>query len=157
MKIQITAAALTALLAVLPAWSQNLGTGSAGNVTPANSGASSSGLSSGASSANAAGTRGNVSGLTINPYQTTLGFYNPYIGSGTTIHYPGFGVPKQTTGNFYSVASGNCNLPMWRAPSGYYYPWAPRPSGFRYDYYPVPVLVFDKASEAPAPAIPPMA
>lgn len=89
---------------------------------------------------------------TGNPYGGTLGFYNPTVGN---INYPGFGVPRCVGGNFYNILSGNCNLPMWRAPSGYYYPWAPRPGGFVYNY-PMPILMLDRSSETPAPALPPL-
>ncbi|MDZ4837762.1 MAG: hypothetical protein SGJ27_28595 [Candidatus Melainabacteria bacterium] len=88
-----------------------------------------------------------------NPYQTTTGFYNPSLGN---INYPSFGAPVNTGGSFYRVPSGNTQLPMWRAPSGYYYPWCPRPSGFAYAY-PMPVLIIEnRQSTLPAPALPPI-
>lgn len=88
-----------------------------------------------------------------NPYQTSTGFYNPAQGY---INYPSFGTPVNTGGSFYQVPSGNTQLPMWRAPSGYYYPWCPRPSGFTYAY-PMPVLIIDNRQTAsPAPALPPV-
>lgn len=102
--------------------------------------------------ANVGTTSGNSSGI-YNPYQTSTGFYNPAQGY---INYPSFGTPVNTGGSFYQVPSGNTQLPMWRAPSGYYYPWCPRPSGFAYAY-PMPVLIIDNRQTAsPAPALPPV-
>jgi len=87
-----------------------------------------------------------------NPYQTTTGFYNPTMGN---INYPSFGAPISLGGSYYNVPSGNTRLPMWRAPSGYYYPWCPRPTGFVYAY-PMPVLVINQQQTSPAPALPPL-
>lgn len=85
-----------------------------------------------------------------NPYGTTSGFYNPgYAG----ITYPTFGAPQSIGGSFYSIPSGRAMLPMWHAPSGYYYPWAPRPAGFSYAY-PLPILSVQNS--APTPALPPL-
>lgn len=89
----------------------------------------------------------------VNPYQTNSGFFNPTQGN---INYPTFGAPVNINGSFYRVPSGNTQLPMWRAPSGYYYPWCPRPSGFSYAY-PMPVLIIEnRQSTSPAPALPPI-
>lgn len=82
----------------------------------------------------------------------TISFYNPYFG---TINYPAFGEPRLIRDNLYYIPSGECNLPMWKAPSGFFYPWVPRPVGFRYEH-PLPVLMFEKGNEAPSPLIPPM-
>lgn len=90
-------------------------------------------------------------GYGYNPYQTTTGFYNPNVGN---INYPAFGTPINTGGSYYNVPSGNSRLPMWKAPSGYYYPWCPRPTGFVYAY-PMPVLVVENQTQ-PAPALPPL-
>ncbi len=94
---------------------------------------------------------GGAYGYGYNPYQTTTGFYNPNVGN---INYPAFGTPVNTGGSYYHVPSGSANLPMWKAPSGYYYPWCPRPTGFAYAY-PMPVLVIENRTQ-PAPALPPL-
>ncbi|MCA9801821.1 MAG: hypothetical protein KC777_07530 [Cyanobacteria bacterium HKST-UBA02] len=89
-----------------------------------------------------------------NPYNRSAGFYNPNPYS-NGINYPAFGMPLSTGNGFYNIPCGRTNLPMWKAPSGYYYPWAPRPAGFAYAY-PMPVLIVPQQAEAPAPALPPV-
>lgn len=84
----------------------------------------------------------------INPYARTSGFYvPPYAG----VTYPAFGVPQALGGGFFRIPSGQSMLPMWQAPSGYYYPWAYRPRNFVYAY-PLPILVVQ--NQNPEPALP---
>ncbi len=85
-----------------------------------------------------------------NPYARSAGFYTPNY---TGVNYPIFGMPQMNAGGYCNVPSGRWSLPMWMAPSGYYYPWAPRPSGFSYAY-PIPVLQVQDS--APTPALPPL-
>ncbi|MBX9695699.1 MAG: hypothetical protein K2Z81_25165 [Cyanobacteria bacterium] len=87
-----------------------------------------------------------------NPYSRSAGFYTPNF---TGVNYPGFGTPQLIGGGYYNVPSGRWSLPMWMAPSGYYYPWAPRPAGFTYAY-PIPVLYVQQQDTAPSPALPPL-
>jgi len=85
-----------------------------------------------------------------NPYSRTSGFYTPpYLG----VNYPAFGAPRAIGGSYYQVPSGQSMLPMWHAPSGYYYPWAFRPRNFVYAY-PLPILVIQ--NQNPEPALPPL-
>jgi|AGTN01.1.fsa_nt_gi hypothetical protein len=85
-----------------------------------------------------------------NPYARTSGFYTPpYLG----VNYPAFGVPQAIGGGFFRIPSGQTMLPMWQAPSGYYYPWAFRPRNFVYAY-PLPILVIQ--NQNPEPALPPL-
>lgn len=138
MKIQIVVAILCVGMSALPAFAQFA---TAGQVvtTP------STGINTGIT--------GNTFGSTTsNPYGVTTGFYNPTVGN---VNYPAFGRPINTGGNYYNIQSGNVQLPMWKAPSGYYYPWCPRPSGFVYAY-PLPVLIINNAAPNPAPALPPL-
>lgn len=87
---------------------------------------------------------------TFNPYARTSGFYTPpYLG----VNYPAFGVPQAIGGGFFRIPSGQAMLPMWQAPSGYYYPWAYRPRNFVYAY-PLPILVIQ--NQNPEPALPPL-
>lgn len=85
-----------------------------------------------------------------NPYARTSGFYTPpYLG----VNYPAFGAPRALGGSYYQIPSGQSMLPMWHAPSGYYYPWAFRPRNFGYAY-PLPILVIQ--NQNPEPALPPL-
>lgn len=87
---------------------------------------------------------------TFNPYARTSGFYTPpYLG----VNYPAFGVPQAVGGGFFRIPNGQAMLPMWQAPSGYYYPWAYRPRNFVYAY-PLPILVIQ--NQNPEPALPPL-
>ncbi len=144
MKFETIIAIGCTLTMALPAVAQTAGqVGSSSVIAP-------SGTPSG-TPANA-GATGISSGI-YNPYQTSTGFYNPAQGY---INYPSFGTPVNTGGSFYRIPSGNTQLPMWRAPSGYYYPWCPRPNGFVYAY-PMPVLIIDnRQATSPAPALPPV-
>lgn len=90
----------------------------------------------------------------VNPYNRSAGIFNPNP-YGNAFNYPVFGVPQSLGNGFYHIPSGGTNLPMWRAPSGYYYPWAPRPTGFNYGM-PMPVLVVPQTTQTPAPALPPV-
>ena len=83
-----------------------------------------------------------------------FGFSNPY--QSTTAGYPSFGMPQDVGNGFYSVKAGSVALPMWKAPSGFFYPWAPRPESFSYAY-PMPVLAISKVTQSVAPAVPPLA
>ncbi len=141
MKIQIVVSILCIGMSTMPspASAQFGSTPPAVNSTPA------TGISSGVSGSS-------FGSVNSNPYSSTTGFYNPSVGS---INYPTFGRPINTGGDFYNIQSGNVQLPMWKAPSGYYYPWCPRPSGFVYSY-PLPVLIINNAAPNPAPALPPI-
>jgi len=68
--------------------------------------------------------------------------YNPY-----GYHFAGQPVPL--AGNYYGINNGGMQMRFWRAPSGYYYPWA----GGNYGYAP-PVIIYQQgAPEAAKPAI----
>lgn len=91
-----------------------------------------------------------------NPYHSKrtagFGFSNPYRSS---VNHPTFGIPRDQGGGYFLVPSGGKVIPMWKAPSGYLYPWAPRPKTFNADYS-LPVLVVPKATGAASPAAPPL-
>lgn len=89
-----------------------------------------------------------------NPYKRTagFGFSNPYH---SNINYPTFGTPQPTGNGYFLVPSGSAKLPMWKAPSGYLYPWAPRPANFFFRY-PMPILMVPQKSTVAAPAVPPL-
>ncbi len=142
MKVQLIVAIVSSLCMALPVVAQSGGVAKSSVVaspTPVDSSGTSSGTA--------------IGGSYVNPYQSTTGFYNPTVGN---INYPSFGTPVNTGGSYYRIPSGSSQLPMWRAPSGYYYPWCPRPSGFAYAY-PMPVLIIDnRQNTSPAPALPPI-
>lgn len=89
-----------------------------------------------------------------NPYKRTagFGFSNPYKSS---VNHPSFGIPIDQGGGYFAVPSGGKSIPMWKAPSGYLYPWAPGPRNASLGYA-LPVLVVSKQSAAATPAAPPL-
>lgn len=91
---------------------------------------------------------------TSNPYKRTagFGFTNPYHAS---VNYPTFGIPQSSGNGFYQVPSGKSSLPMWKAASGYLYPWAPRPKSFNFGFR-MPILVTRGANQSASPAVPPL-
>lgn len=44
------------------------------------------------------------------------------------------GLPTPIGGNLFGIRYGNGNIRLWRAPSGYYYPWV---GGYNYPGYPI--------------------
>lgn len=92
----------------------------------------------------------------VNPYNpyggglvpnSGLGVYNPYAG------YPAMGMPVPINGGYFGINIGNARLNVWKAPSGYYYPWLPRPAGFGYA---PPIVVINQGAQNPTPAQPPL-
>lgn len=82
-----------------------------------------------------------------NPYRPTyLGRYN--IGG---VIQPVFGAPQVIDGNWYGVGIGGTNYPFWRAPSGFYYPWA---NGISYSGS--PILVVPPSGGGPLQTQPPV-
>lgn len=64
----------------------------------------------------------------VNPYGTTYPYGTvPAIGApgARTTVYPsyGYGIPQPIGGNFFGISTGGTTYNMWKAPSGYYYPW----------------------------------
>ena len=90
----------------------------------------------------------------VNPYNpyggglvpsSGVGVYNPYAG------YPAMGMPVPINGGNFGINIGNARLNVWKAPSGYYYPWLPRPVGFGYA---PPIVVINQGAQNPTPAQP---
>ncbi len=77
-------------------------------------------------------------------------YSNPYAYS-----YPTFGVPQSMYGNYFGVSCGRLNLTMWKAPSGYYYPWCGGATGYGYSY-PIPIMYTNAGASNPTPALPAM-
>lgn len=88
----------------------------------------------------------------------TCGSGGVYIAPGklspSTAVYPAFGMPQPVGGGIFSVSAGRCNINMWKAPSGYYYPYCGVPAGWNYPSY-VPI-VFSPQYNPPAAADPPV-
>lgn len=87
-----------------------------------------------------------------NPYNAGLvpsaGYgVNPYAG------YPAMGMPVPINGGYFGINIGNSRLNVWKAPSGYYYPWLPRPAGFGYQ---APIVIINQGQQNPTPAQPPL-
>lgn len=88
----------------------------------------------------------------VTPYNYSP-YGNPYAqGYG----YPGYpysyGVPTALSNGLFSIGLGNMRVNMWRAPSGYYYPWYGVPTGVSQ----TTVLYAPNASSAPTPQQPPI-
>ncbi|MCW5822849.1 MAG: hypothetical protein KIT34_08590 [Cyanobacteria bacterium TGS_CYA1] len=64
----------------------------------------------------------------------TCGTGGIYIAPGrlspSTAVYPAFGIPQPIGGGIFSIAAGRCTINMWKAPSGYYYPYCGVPPGW---------------------------
>lgn len=86
-----------------------------------------------------------------NPYGGGLvpsagyGVVNPYAG------YPAMGMPVPVNGGYFGINIGNSRLNVWKAPSGYYYPWLPRPVGFGYQ---APIIIVNQGTQNSTPAQP---
>lgn len=61
-------------------------------------------------------------------------------------NYPTLAQPSLIAGNYFGLKIGNANLQMWKAPSGYYYPWCVRPAGL---LYPAPIVIYQQGSTQP--------
>jgi hypothetical protein len=92
-----------------------------------------------------------------NPYGNPYG-YNPYRGAGLVPNtgfgvvnpyagLPAMGMPVPINGGYFGINIGNARLNVWKAPSGYYYPWLPRPVGFGYQ---APIVIVNQGSTTPA-------
>lgn len=84
-------------------------------------------------------------GFGVNPYMNP--YANPYAG------YPAMGMPVPINGGYFGINIGNSRLNVWKAPSGYYYPWLPRPAGFGYA---APIVIINQGAQNPTPAQPPL-
>lgn len=71
------------------------------------------------------------------------GFYYPNQGYPA---YPSFGIPQAIPGGLFSMNAGGHQYVFWKAPSGYYYPWARR------NFYGVaaPIIIFNQGVSTPA-------
>lgn len=95
-----------------------------------------------------------------NPYANPYGV-NPYYGGGLVPSsgygvnpyggYPAMGMPVPINGGNFGINIGNTRLNVWKAPSGYYYPWLPRPAGFGYQ---PPIVIINQGAQNPTPAQP---
>ncbi len=110
----------------------------------------------------------NPSGYGANPYFNPYGNaygnpygVNPYYGGGLVPSsgyginpyggYPAMGMPVPINGGNFGINIGNTRLNVWKAPSGYYYPWLPRPAGFAYQ---PPIVIINQGAQNPTPAQP---
>ena len=97
----------------------------------------------------------------VNPYGVNPYGYNPYGGglvpnSGFGVvnpyaGYPAMGMPVPINGGYFGINIDNSRLNVWKAPSGYYYPWLPRPVGFGYQ---APIVIVNQGSQNSTPAQP---
>lgn len=91
----------------------------------------------------------------MNPYNSYGGGLVPSAGFGVNPYagYPAMGMPVPINGGNFGINIGSSRLSVWKAPSGYYYPWLPRPAGFGYA---APIVVINQGSQNPTPAQPPL-
>jgi hypothetical protein len=69
------------------------------------------------------------------PYGSTPVYSAPYVYSSPYGYSNLSGsVPTPIGGNQFGITYGNGSLRLWRAPSGYYYPWV---GGYNYNAYPI--------------------
>jgi hypothetical protein len=91
-----------------------------------------------------------------NPYGNPYGT-SPYYGYGNGVpggYYPRlpvYGAPQLINGNFYNFNVGGGTMSLWRAPSGYYYPWM---GGYNYTQY--PIYIYNGTSSTPTESQPPL-
>ncbi len=80
-------------------------------------------------------------------------YYSPYVGRYNIngVNIPVFGAPQPLGSNLYGVTYGGAPYQFWRAPSGFYYPWA---GGYNYNQY--PILVMPPSSSTPVQTLPPV-
>lgn len=71
-----------------------------------------------------------------------IGGYVPTYG----FNYPTLAQPALIGGNYFGLRIGSANLQMWKAPSGYYYPWCARPVGL---LYPAPIVIYQQGTTQP--------
>ncbi len=90
------------------------------------------------------GNTGTVYGAS--PYSNYYGRYN--LGG---VVAPVYGPPQLIPGGLYGINVGGAPAQFWRAPSGFYYPWAP---GYAYTSY--PIYVMPPNSNAPSQTLPPV-
>ncbi len=69
--------------------------------------------------------------------------------------YPAFGIPQPVGGGLFSVQAGQCSVNVWKAPSGYYYPYCGVPPGWNVYHIPMPILMNPQYSP-PSAAEPPV-
>ncbi len=80
-------------------------------------------------------------------YNRITGGFGPYPTGTVTPVYPVYGAPYAVPGGYFDTRVGGVNFRMWRAPSGYYYPWAQY--GVSYPYIP-PTIIVQQGTTAPA-------
>lgn len=93
----------------------------------------------------AVGGPGMGTGIYYFPNQPRPGYYSPYPYS-----YPVYGIPQALPSGYFSINSGGRELNFWRAPSGFYYPWAYR----HYVGFIPPVIVVQQGVSTPT--LPPL-
>jgi hypothetical protein len=81
----------------------------------------------------------------VNPYNRTV----PGYGYGVPGAY--YGQPQQLGGGIYNISLGGSSLHLWKAPSGYYYPWA---GGYNYSQY--PIYIYNAGASSPTSSLPPL-
>jgi len=92
----------------------------------------------------------------VNPYGNPYGT-SPYYGYGNGLpggYYPRlpvYGPPQLINGNYYNFNVGGGLMSLWRAPSGYYYPWM---GGYNYTQY--PIYIYNGTSSTPTESLPPL-
>ncbi len=96
-------------------------------------------------SGSCAGGKGCGTGILISPGRLTP----------STAVYPAFGIPQPIGGGIFSVAAGGCTLNMWKAPSGYYYPYCGMPTGWPGSNLVMPIILSQQYNP-PAAAEPPV-
>lgn len=82
-------------------------------------------------------------------------FISPGRLTPSTAVYPAFGIPQPIGGGIFSIAAGKCTINMWKAPSGYFYPYCGVPAGWPGVNVGLPIILSQQYNP-PAAAEPPV-
>ncbi|HEY9785460.1 MAG TPA: hypothetical protein V6D17_08670 [Candidatus Obscuribacterales bacterium] len=93
---------------------------------------------------------GQVAPGAVNPYYYPYRYPYTYANPGLVPYgagYPVIGMPQPIGGGYFGINIGGARLNFWQAPSGYYYPWLPRPYGLTYS---APIIIYQQGQSTPA-------
>ena len=83
-------------------------------------------------------------------YRSPYGYSTPNYG-GSPYYGTPVSVPQSYVGQYYGLTFGGNSLRLWKANSGYYYPWV---GGYGYNGY--PIFVLPQGQTTPTATLPPV-
>jgi len=93
----------------------------------------------------------------LQPYMMNTPVYNPYYNPYAGFPYNPYnspvyyGYPQPMSNGLFNIGLGRVNINLWRAPSGYYYPWC-NPSG----YTSAQIIYAPQGATQSTPQLPPL-